>query len=236
MRNLTILVVTALLSGIGYLIYQEYQMHMMDTPTTAVVVIDITDDDILLPTADHIIEQAGLKDNLYGEIFVEFVFATDEEIAPVRELHLKRVFPLLADERLRKKEIYEFTQEIVRILEEIESMDRELSYSAIYAQINKAMQRLIDRKGVRIVIIASNGYEHTEKYSVYQSKRLQKHKFAPEVYAKGLEKIEPPVAIADVEIVFFMNPHNRQESVFQTNVVDGYRLLYPDASITIETL
>lgn len=222
--------------GAGIFGYFEYQAYLEQESTTIVVALDITDSDLSLPSSDYVIEQSGLTTNLYGEISIEFVLVTDEELAPVYQLHLEKEFKWFADERLRRKKVHEFSEEVAQILFDIELMNRELKHSAIYTHVNAALQRLKNTPGKKKLILASNGYESTEKFSVYHKSSLVKKRFIPEAYAKNLKQIETPADISDIEIVFYMNPNGRMHSVYQKQVVEAYALLYPEAIISIETL
>ncbi len=231
-----IIIALVVLAALAWLAYTEYSDFLHAQPTTVVVALDITDSDLTLPTAEYVVELSGLATNPYGETFIEFVLVTDEEIAPIRQLHLDKVFALTVNDRERRKHVYDFEQEIAEILYDIEIMNRELQHSAIYTHINAALDRLNEVTGTKKLIIASNGYEHTEKFSVYKNKKLEDSRFVPEVYAESLKKIETPADITNVEIIFFLNPHGRVESVYQKQVVQAYHLLYPQANITIQTL
>ncbi len=205
-------------------------------PTTTEIVIlrDITENSLAKPKAVELNGLFDLSTNPNNGIDFSFENITDVSYNPVNEAKISSQNEWFSNELEREKEIKDFNNKVIRIINNSENDTYGKRGSSIYIPLIQKLNTLSKSKADRrILIIYSDLMENTYDVSFYNKNTRKQLRMNPELIIKQLNVSQPIENLKGIEVYIVFQPIDQlRDSKFKV-VSKIYKQLLEDNGATV---
>lgn len=168
------------------------------------------------------------EDNAHGAYF-KGTCLSDVSLEYANEYSIESTSALFVNPGERREDVNAFLTNVAQSVDRLNEIPAGREHSVLYAPIARQLNELSKRKGRKIAIINSDGYENAE-FSVYRNADLQKLYSHPEEVERIFREQVTLGDLSGVTIYWVYQPVDYEDSkLFNAIVISVYKKLFEEA-------